>query len=50
MTGKSHTDAGAKPFALSVMQHMNDKCNAWKKAENIDYSCLLYTSVSRELR
>ena len=38
MTGKSHTDAGAKPFALSVMQHMNDKCNAWKKAENIDYS------------
>ena len=38
MTGKSHTDAGAKPFALSVMQHMNDKCNEWKKAENIDYS------------
>ena len=38
MTGKSHTDAGAKPFALSGMQHMNDKCNAWKKAENIDYS------------
>ena len=31
MTGKSHTDAGAKPFALSVMQHMNDKCNAWKR-------------------
>ena len=38
MTGKSHTDAGAKPFALSVMQHMNDKCNQWKKAENMDYS------------
>ena len=38
MTGKSHTDAGAKPFALSVMQHMNDKCSEWKKAENIDYS------------
>ncbi len=38
MTGKSHTDAGAKPFALSVMQHMNDKCNEWKKAEDIDYS------------
>ena len=38
MTGRSHTDAGAKPFALSVMQHMNDKCNAWKKAENMDYS------------
>ena len=38
MTGKSHTDAGAKPFALSVMQHMNDKCAAWKKAENMDYS------------
>ena len=38
MPGKSHTDAGAKPFALSVMQHMNDKCSEWKKAENIDYS------------
>ena len=38
MTGKSHTDAGAKPFALSVMQHINDKCNEWKKAENMDYS------------
>ena len=38
MTGKSHTDAGAKPFALSVMQHMNDKCSEWKKAENMDYS------------
>ena len=38
MTGRSHTDAGAKPFALSVMQHMNDKCNEWKNAENIDYS------------
>ena len=38
MTGKSHTDAGAKPFALSVMQHMNDKCSEWKKDENIDYS------------
>ncbi len=38
MTGKSHTDPAAKPFALSVMQHMNDKCNEWKEAENIDYS------------
>ena len=38
MTGKSHTDAGAKPFALSVMQHMNDKCTEWKTAENMDYS------------
>ena len=38
MTGQSHTDAGAKPFALSVMQHMNDKCTEWKKAENMDYS------------
>ena len=38
MTGKSHTDPAAKPFALSVMQHMNDKCNEWKNAENIDYS------------
>ena len=38
MTGKSHTDPDAKPFALNVMQHMNDKCNEWKKEENIDYS------------
>ncbi|MFZ2433020.1 MAG: anaerobic ribonucleoside-triphosphate reductase [Gemmiger qucibialis] len=38
MTGKSHTDPAAKPFALGVMQHMNDKCNEWKNAENIDYS------------
>ena len=38
MTGKSHTDAEAKPFALSVMQKMNDKCLEWKTAENIDYS------------
>ena len=38
MTGKSHTDDAAKPFALSVMQKMNDKCNEWKQAENIDYS------------
>ena len=38
MTGKSHTDAEAKPFALSVMQHMNDCCKAWKQAENMDYS------------
>ncbi len=38
MTGKSHTDEEAKPFALSVMQHMNDKCKEWKKKENIDFS------------
>ena len=38
MTGKSHTDPEAKPFALNVMQHMNYKCNEWKKEENIDYS------------
>ena len=38
MTGKSHTDDEAKPFALSVMQKMNDKCLQWKTAENIDYS------------
>ena len=38
MTGKSHTDPEAKPFALSVMQKMNDKCLEWKTAENIDYS------------
>ena len=38
MTGKSHTDVEAKPFALSVMQHMNDKCKEWKKEHNIDFS------------
>lgn len=38
MTGKSHTDPKAKPFALKVMQFMNDKCASWKAAENIDYS------------
>ncbi len=38
MTGKSHTDEEAKPFALSVMQHMNDKCKEWKKEHNIDFS------------
>ena len=39
MTGKSHTDNGeAKEFALKVMQHLNDKCNEWKAAEDIDYS------------
>ena len=38
MTGKSHTDEGAKPFALAVMQHMNDKCKEWKAKENIDFS------------
>ena len=38
MTGKSHTDEEAKPFALSVMQHMNDKCKEWKQEHNIDFS------------
>ncbi|MDE6410923.1 MAG: anaerobic ribonucleoside-triphosphate reductase [Clostridia bacterium] len=38
MTGKSHTDEEAKPFALKVMQHMNDMCKEWKKKENIDFS------------
>jgi len=38
MTGKSHTDEEAKPFALAVMQHMNDKCMEWKAKENIDFS------------
>ena len=38
MTGKSHTDPSATPFALSIMQKMNDKCKEWKNAENIDYS------------
>lgn len=38
MTGKSHTDEESKPFALSIMQHMNDKCNAWKSEENVAYS------------
>ena len=38
MTGHSHTDPEATPFALAVMQRMNDKCTEWKQAENIDYS------------
>lgn len=38
MTGKSHTDPDGKPFALSVMQHMNDACKKWKEQENIDFS------------
>ncbi len=38
MTGKSHTDPEAKPFALSVMQHMNDKCKEWKQMHNVDFS------------
>ena len=38
MTGKSHTDPAAKPFALSVMQHMNDACAKWKAESNIDFS------------
>ena len=38
MTGKSHTDPAAKPFALKVMQHMNDACTKWKDQHNIDFS------------
>ena len=38
MTGQSHTEDAGKAFAMKVMQHMNDKCNEWKAAENIDYS------------
>ena len=38
MTGRSHTDPAATPFALQIMQKMNDKCKEWKLAENIDYS------------
>ena len=38
MTGKSHTDPSATPFALSIMKKMNEKCQEWKTAENIDYS------------
>jgi ribonucleoside-triphosphate reductase len=38
MTGKSHTDPDAKPFALEVMQYMNDKCRGWKARHNIDFS------------
>ena len=38
MTGKSHTNPEAEPFALQIMQHMNDKCEEWKKAEDIAYS------------
>ena len=38
MTGRSHTDEAAKPFALQVMQHMNDACKLWKEKHNIDFS------------
>ena len=38
MTGRSHTDPAAKPFALNVMQHMNDACKGWKAQHNIDFS------------
>ena len=38
MTGRSHTDPEAKPFALAVMQHMNDACKGWKEKHNIDFS------------
>lgn len=38
MTGRSHTDPQATPFALEVMQHMNDACKAWKAKENMDFS------------
>ena len=38
MTGKSHTDPSATPFALEVMQHMNDACKHWKEMHNIDFS------------
>ena len=38
MTGKSHTDPEATPFALSVMQHMNDACKKWKEESDIDFS------------
>jgi len=38
MTGKSHTDPAAKPFALQIMQYMNDACKRWKEKHNIDFS------------
>ena len=38
MTGRSHTDPEAKPFAIEIMQHMNDACKKWKEKENIDFS------------
>ena len=38
MTGKSHTDPEITPFALEIMQHLNDRCNEWKQQENMDFS------------
>lgn len=38
MTGKSHTDPEGKPFALNVMEHMNEACEKWKEETNIDFS------------
>ena len=48
MLGKSHTDPEARPFALKVMQHLNDKCKEWKAAENISYSA--YLELPRNLQ
>lgn len=48
MTGKSHTDPSATPFALEVMQHMNDVCNEWKAEHNVDFS-LYGTRLSPQL-
>ena len=45
MTGKSHTDVDAKPFALAVMQRMNDKCKEWKAEKNIDFSLTIDDKV-----
>lgn len=47
MTGKSHTDPEGKPFALQVMQFMNDKCSEWRTAENIAYSLYGTPEISR---
>ena len=48
MTGLSHTDPEAEPFALEVMQHMNDACKKWKAKENIDFS-LYGTPLERDV-
>ena len=50
MTGKSHTDPSATPFAIEVMQHLNDACAKWKEKENIDFSLYVYKNVLVKLK
>ena len=50
MTGKSHTDPAAKPFALNVMQHMNDACAKWKNAAQHRFQPVRHTAGIHDLQ